>query len=102
MELPRNAADLDRKRGLLLAEISGIGQRYCRGTASGRPRDEALAAMYAVTRDPVLYGLALGAALSDLEQFPQWGSGLVELYRAAGPDEHVAAASLEWHRASRR
>jgi hypothetical protein len=46
----------------------------------------------------VLYGLALGAALAELEQHTQWGTALMELYRAAGADEQVASANLAWQR----
>jgi hypothetical protein len=50
-------------------------------------------------RDPIVYGVALAAALSNVK-LDGWAHAqrLAELYRAAGADEQVAADELEWHR----
>jgi hypothetical protein len=53
----------------------------------------------AVTRDSVVFGVVLGAALATVE-LDGWSfyNALVELYREAGADEQVAAAELAWQR----
>jgi hypothetical protein len=55
--------------------------------------------LWPITRDPVVFGVALGAALANVE-LDGWSLAqtLVELYRAAGADEQVAAQQLAWHR----
>jgi hypothetical protein len=93
-----SGSNLDQRRRLALAKIAGAGQRWAFGDWKGRPCAEAVAALHAVTRDPVLYGLALGGAMADLEEWPQKGPALVELYRACGADEDVADRNLEWQR----
>jgi hypothetical protein len=98
MEMHPSGSNLDKRRRLERAKISGEGQRFAFGDWKDRPRAEAVAALHAITRDPVLYGLALGGALAQLEEYPQWGPALVELYRACGADEDVAARNLEWQR----
>jgi hypothetical protein len=93
-----SGSNLDQRRRLELSKIAGAGQRWAFDEWKGRPRAEAVGALHAVSRDPVLYGLALGGALAQLEEYPQWGPALVELYRACGADEDVAARNLEWQR----
>lgn len=102
--LPETASDLRHAADrIALAKISGHGQRVGYGRAYADVPDERLVAeLHAITRDPVLYGLALGAARSELEEWPGVGGRLVRLYELAGADEDVAAASLEWQRAHRR
>jgi hypothetical protein len=97
MELVPYGADLDAAQRMALARISGIGQRWAFGDHRDRPRTEAVAAIHAVTRDPVVLGIALGGAIHQTEAEPR-GQGLVELYRAAGADEDVAAVNLAWQR----
>jgi hypothetical protein len=55
--------------------------------------------LWSVTRDPVVFGVALAAALANIG-LDGWehATRLAQLYRAAGADEQVAAAELEWHR----
>lgn len=98
MEMQPSGSNLDQRRRLELAKISGAGQRWTFGDLRDLPQAEAVAALHTITRDPVLYGLALGGALADLEENPQWGPALIELYRACGADEDVAARNLAWQR----
>lgn len=81
MDIQPTGSNLEKRRRLELAKISGEGQRWA-FEWKDRPQEEAVAALHAISRDPVLYGIALGAAMGDLEQYPQWGPALVELYRA--------------------
>ena len=78
-----------------LERIMGIGQQWTFGNRSDRPREEAIAALHALTRDRAVLGVALGLALAAFE-FDGWPSycKLAELYRAAGADEHIAAVEL--------
>ena len=73
----------------------GIAQQWTFGNCSERPREEAIAALHALTRDGVVLGVARGVALAAFE-FDGWPSycELAELYKAAGADEHIAAAEL--------
>lgn len=95
----RNGADLAQDQRLRLAMISGHGQRLALGTLEHLPSPDAIAQLHAITRDPVVYGVALGAALANVE-LDGWAhaAALVDLYRAAGADEEVAASCLDWHR----
>lgn len=73
---------------LVLAELSGVAGRYGTGRDRDLPRDEARAAVRAVSADPRLLGIQAGVALAD----PQGTSGpIVELLQAAGADMAVAA-----------
>jgi hypothetical protein len=78
-----------------LERIMGIGQQWTFGNRSDRPREEAIAALHALTCDRAVLGVALGVALAAFE-FDGWPSyrKLAELYRAAGADEHIAAVEL--------
>ena len=78
-----------------LERIMGIGQQWTFGNRSDRPREEAIAALQALTRDRAVLGVALGVASTAFE-FDGWPSyrKLAELYRAAGADEHIAAVEL--------
>jgi hypothetical protein len=61
-------AELTAEQRLAVAKVSGAGQRwaFARGFKD-RPRAEAVAALQEITRDPVVFGIALGAALADVE-----------------------------------
>jgi hypothetical protein len=93
-----SGSNLDQRSRLALAKIAGEGQRWAFGDWRDRPRAEAVAALHAITKDPVVFGLALGAALAQLEERPNTPPALVELYRACGADEDVAARNLQWQR----
>jgi hypothetical protein len=90
---------LTAERRVALERIMGIGQQWTFGDCSDRPREEAIAALRAVTCDGVVLGVALGVALAAFE-FDGWPlyCKLAELYRAAGADEHIAAVELAWQR----
>lgn len=98
MDMQPSGSNLDQRRRLALAKIAGEGQRWAFGDWKDRPRAEAVAALHAITDDPVLYGLALGGALAYREEWPNTPPALVELYRSCGADEDVAARNLEWQR----
>jgi hypothetical protein len=82
-----------------LDQIMGIGQQWTFGNCPDRPREEAIAALHAVTRDGVVLGVALGVALAafEIDGWPSYCE-LAELYRAAGADDHIAAVELAWQR----
>ncbi|AYF30598.1 hypothetical protein CSH63_33190 [Micromonospora tulbaghiae] len=79
---------LSQRERLILAELSGVAGRYGTGVDRDRPRDEAIAAIRAVTTDARLLGIQAGVALAD----PQGISAeTVRLLKAAGADMAVAA-----------
>lgn len=83
-----DVARLKRAQRLTLASLSGVAARYGAGEERDAPRAQAIAAVHAVTRDPVLLGIQAGAAAAD----PQGMSGpIVDLLHAAGADMAIAA-----------
>jgi hypothetical protein len=52
---------------MAVAKISGIGHRYAWGRMADRPRAEALQELWSVTQDPVVFGVAWGGALANVE-----------------------------------
>lgn len=78
---------LPQRQRLLLAELSGTARRYGGGDRRDVPREAAVAAVRAVTDDPVLLGIQAGVALVD----PHGINGpTVALLEAAGADMTVA------------
>ncbi|NIL44020.1 hypothetical protein HCB17_25060 [Salinispora arenicola] len=78
---------LPQSQRLLLAELSGVARRYGTGDRRDAPREVAVAAVRAVTDDPVLLGVQAGVALVD----PHGIHGpIVVLLEAAGADMTVA------------
>ncbi|MEU1810937.1 hypothetical protein [Micromonospora aurantiaca (nom. illeg.)] len=79
---------LPQGQRLVLAELSGLADRYGTGTQRDVDRGRAVAELRAVTTDPVLLGITAGTKMAD----PTGVSGpAVELLRAAGADMQVAA-----------
>ncbi len=56
---------LPQPQRLILAELSGVARRYGTDGMRDAPRDVAIAAVQAVTEDPVLLGVQAGVALVD-------------------------------------
>jgi hypothetical protein len=79
---------LPQRDRLVLAELSGTAVRYGTGHARDTPRDEAIAAVHAVSTDPRLLGITAGSAMADPRRI---SDPVVELLRAAGADMDVAA-----------
>ncbi|WP_018214730.1 hypothetical protein [Salinispora vitiensis] len=78
---------LPQPQRLVLAELSGTARRYGTDGMRDAPREVAVAAVRAVTEDPVLLGIQAGVALVD----PHGINGpIVELLQAAGADMAVA------------
>ncbi|WP_018908747.1 hypothetical protein [Salinispora arenicola] len=78
---------LPQRQRLLLAELSGVAGRHGTGDRRDAPREVAVAAVRAVTADPVLLGVQAGVALVD----PHGIHGpTVALLQAAGADMAVA------------
>jgi hypothetical protein len=82
-----NVPGLPAHERLVLAELSGVAGRYGTGADRDAPRDQAVAAIHAVTTDPRLLGVQAGVALADPHQISR---PVVELLRAAGADMTVA------------
>ncbi|WP_018587931.1 hypothetical protein [Salinispora arenicola] len=78
---------LPQRQRLLLAELSGVARRYGTDGMRDAPRDVAVAAVRAVTDDPVLLGMQAGVALVDPHGTNR---PTVELLQAAGADMTVA------------
>ncbi|WP_018807743.1 hypothetical protein [Salinispora arenicola] len=78
---------LPQPQRLLLAELAGTANRYSIGEGRGLPREVAVAAVRAVTDDPVLLGIQAGVALADPYGVSQ---PMVELLQAAGADMTIA------------
>lgn len=79
---------LPQPQRLLLAELAGTANRYSIGEGRGLPQEVAVAAVRAVTDDPVLLGIQAGVALADPYGVSQ---PTVELLQAAGADMTIAA-----------
>lgn len=92
-------AELDARQRMQLAKVCGHGQRLATGSLKHVAWDDAVDQLLDITEDPVVLGIALGGALCnrELDEWPHVGP-LIDLYRAAGADEQVAAVNLEWHR----
>ncbi|WP_018217114.1 hypothetical protein [Salinispora vitiensis] len=78
---------LPQPQRLLLAELAGTANRYSIGEGRGLPQEVAVAAVRAITDDPVLLGIQAGVALADPYGVSQ---PTVELLQAAGADMTIA------------
>jgi hypothetical protein len=84
---------------MAVAQVSGSADRLSVGRDKDWPRERALAELHSITRDPAVFGTVLGNVLYKIEAEPTgWGAETAELLRAAGADEAVAAARVEWQR----
>src|SRR3954454_17252231 len=84
---------------MALSRVVDVGRRWLIDNSTHHPIGDAVAAVHNITRDRVLLGVALGAALSASELDTWKGHRrLADLYRAAGADEQIAAAELAWFR----
>ncbi len=94
---------LRSEQRLQLASVSGAGERWAVGPLKDRPIEEAVDAVLAESRDPIVLGAALGAALAtiELDGYASY-ERLAEVYRRAGADEATAVAALDWHREQAR
>jgi hypothetical protein len=61
-------------------------------------RDDAVAELQAITRDPVALGYALGVFLHRVETESATNQVSVDALRAAGAEEDIAATKLAWIR----
>ncbi|WP_328465552.1 hypothetical protein OHA21_43885 [Actinoplanes sp. NBC_00393] len=95
-------AQLDTRQRMGVAKVSGHAEWLIQG--QGWPVDEqTVAELHAITRDPVVYGIALGNLLGRMETAPEMWAHLepmAELYRQCGADLEVADRQRQW-RASR-
>lgn len=78
-----------------IANLTGIADRYAIGRDQDRPRDEAIAALHEITRDPAILGRVMGSFLHRADAESAGWAAAAELLRAAGADEDVAAARLQ-------
>lgn len=76
------------------AELAGAVSRLA---LSGLPLEEQLAEVRGITRDPHVLGDVLGCQLG-AEHPTASTAAAIELLRAAGADEDMAAAVAEWQR----
>jgi hypothetical protein len=77
------------------ARVIGAAPRLATGEVS---RDEAVAELHAITNDPVPLGYALGVFLHRVETESTSNQPVVDLLRAAGAQEDIAAMKLAWVR----
>lgn len=91
-------ADLNDQQRMEIATATGHAERLI-NALRWPVDDEAVAEMHAVTRDPAVYGIALGNVLANIER-RGWTheKPLAELYRACGADEDIAARQVAWRR----
>ncbi|NIL56702.1 hypothetical protein [Salinispora arenicola] len=78
---------LPQSQRLVLAELSGVARRHGTGDRRDAPREAAVAAVRAVTDDPVLLGIQAGVALVDPHDINR---PIVDLLEAAGANMAVA------------
>ncbi|GIE46424.1 hypothetical protein [Actinoplanes lobatus] len=95
-------AELDSTQRMAIAHVTGHAERLI---ALGWPVDErAVAELHTLSRDPVVYGIALGTELGAMEVAPEvWGhrQPLADLYRKCGADLEVAERQRAWRVAQR-
>jgi Na+-transporting methylmalonyl-CoA/oxaloacetate decarboxylase gamma subunit len=80
--------------GIAAAQLSGAVSRLTRGDQQGLTRSEKLAVIAEITTVPAVLGKVMGPLLTP--EHPEFGPAdaeAVELLRAAGADEQVAAAT---------
>lgn len=75
-----------------VAYLTGVADRYAIGADRDRPRDEAIAALHEITRDPVVLGHAMGGFLHRAATESGGWTAAAELLRQAGADEDIGAA----------
>ena len=78
------------------ARVIGAAPRLA--TSGEVSRDGAVAELHAITSDPVPLGYALGVFLHRVEVGLTSNQPVVDLLRAAGADEDIAAMKLAWVR----
>lgn len=84
------------------AQLSEAAELWAIGRNRDAPHEVKVIAMHAISRDPVALGNALGAPLVDVEDGHDRMRPVVDLLRAAGADEAIAAAKAAWVRDWRR
>ncbi|PRY20209.1 hypothetical protein CLV70_12590 [Pseudosporangium ferrugineum] len=93
MNSPRAVPRLTKGQRLAVLAVTSEACRWSYRAVGQRARAEAVSALRAVSVDPVVLGACLGNALIMLQHAGVPAArGLVDLYRAAGADEEVAAA----------
>lgn len=80
------------------AKITGTAERYTLGIDRDTPREQALAELHEISRDPVVFGHVLGDVIMSCETESTGYQVVVDLLRAAGADEATAAEQVEWLR----
>ena len=78
------------------ARVIGAAPRLA--TSGEVSREGAVAELHAITSDPVPLGYALGVFLHRVESESTSNQPAVDLLRAAGADEDIAAMKLAWVR----
>ena len=77
------------------ARVIGVAAQLSASAVEG---GNAVAELQAITTDPVPLGYALGVFLHHVETESTSHQAAVDMLRAAGADEEVAAAKLAWVR----
>ena len=91
---------LPKAKRITAASAGGTVARLAQGRDKGLRFDEKLEQLLAETRDPEILGHILGPYLA--EEDPHEGTrAAIELLRAAGADETVAARNAAWQRERR-
>jgi hypothetical protein len=86
--------DLPSGKRLTAARVAGAVSRL---SAGGAPVDQAVAELYAISRDPEILGHELGRRLGE-EYDTAANRRAIEMLRAADADEDVAGPVAEWQR----
>lgn len=90
--------NLTSRQRMAVAKISGAAELLTIGRYRATPRDRAVAQLRTISDDPAVLGAAMGSVLYRVERESAGYQVTVDLLRAAGADESVAAATLAWQR----
>lgn len=94
--------ELTAAQRMQVAKIAGTVRRLAFGDLNHLPLEAKLGKLHAITRDPVVLGHQLGDCLANIDEIGSSFQACVELLRAAGADEAVAADKLAWRRWKRQ
>lgn len=94
---------LDRAQRMTLIRLSGKAERLAYGNLKDTPDEAAYEQLLAISRDPLVWGVMLGAVLADIDlQRGSLKAPIVDWARRAGADEDAAEMHRAWRLAQPR
>lgn len=96
---PVDPMTLSTSERLELARLTGAVEFWSIGAGRHGDRDEALDDLLGITRDGLVWAMALGNALARIDAGPTGCRAAVDLLKAMAPDPAAVAEHREWARA---